>query len=411
MTGYRQREIAGALAGALEAMPVVVLSGMRQTGKSTLLGRDPALGGRRYLSLDDFAVLEAARNRPEELLGDGDVTVDECQKCPELLTVIKRLVDQDRRPGRFLLSGSANLLLLKRVAESLAGRAVYLALAPFSRREISGSTAGEPFLVRCLRDGEMAVQRGQEEEFPRLRDPEVLAGGMPSVCLAPNRDPSYWFLGYEQTYLDRDVRELSQVADLVSFRTVLHLAAMRSGQILNISEVARDAKLTTATTTRYLNLLEVSFVLEKIPPYLRNPSARLIKSPKLFLTDSGLAAHLQGVKTLAGEAEAPMRGALVETYIAQNIAGICQAHVPEARRCYWSVQGRHEVDFVVEAGRQALAIEIKSASRWRPGDLSGLKAFLAVHPECRIGLLAYSGAQTVKLADRCWAVPLSRLLS
>jgi hypothetical protein len=106
-----------------------------------------------------------------------------------------------------------------------------------------------------------------------------------------------------------------------------------------------------------------------------------------------------------------MRGALFETYIAQNIAGICQAHVPEARRCYWSVQGRHEVDFVVEAGRQALAIEIKSASRWRPGDLSGLKAFLAVHPECRIGLLAYNGAQTVKLADRCWAVPLSRLLS
>jgi len=392
-------------------MPVVVLSGMRQTGKSTLLKQDPAFGRRRYLSLDDYAVLEAARNRPEELLGDGDVTVDECQKCPDLLTVIKRLVDRDRRPGRFLLSGSANLLLLKRVAESLAGRAVYLALTPFSRREINGSTAGEPFVVRCLRDGEMAVRRGQEEEYPRLRDLEVLAGGMPSVCLAPNRDPSYWFLGYEQTYLDRDVRELSQVADLVSFRTVLHLAAIRSGQILNVSEVARDAKLTATTTSRYLNLLEVSFVLERIPPYLRNPSSRLIKSPKLFLTDSGLAAYLQGGKTLTGAAEAPMRGALYETYIAQNLAGICQAHVPEARRCFWSVQGRHEVDFVLEAGRQALAIEIKSASRWRPGDLSGLNAFLAIHPECRLGLLAYNGAQTVKLADRCWAVPLTRLLS
>ncbi len=411
MTPYKQREITGALAKALATMPVVVLSGMRQTGKSTLLQQDPILRGRRYVSLDDFAVLEAARNRPEELLGDGNVTVDECQKCPELLTVIKRLVDQDRRPGRFLLSGSANLLLMKRVAESLAGRAVYLALLPFSRREIEGILTVEPFLVRCLRAGEATMKPHQERESPRLHNPEILAGGMPSVCLAPDRDSSFWFLGYEQTYLDRDLRELSQIADLVSFRTVLHLAALRSGQVLNISEVARDAKLTTATTTRYLNLLELSFVMAKLPPYLRNPSSRLIKSPKLFITDSGLAAHLAGVKTLTAESDEPMRGALFETYVAQNLAGVLHAHLPDARLCYWSVQGRHEVDFVVEVGRQAIAIEVKSASRWRPGDLTGLKAFLHVHPECAMGFLAYNGTQTVKVDDRCWAIPLHLLLS
>ena len=295
------------------------------------------------------------------------------------------------------------------MAESLAGRAVHLSLLPFSRREIEGSLSAEPFIVRCLRTDDVVAKHDQE--FPRLRNQDVLRGGMPSVCLSPGVDPSFWFLGYEQTYLERDVRELSQIADLVSFRTVLRLAALRSGQVLNISDVARDAKLTTATTTRYLNLLEVSFVIARMPPYLRRASARLIKSPKLLVTDSGLAAHLDGIRTLTAESDEPLRGALFETYVAQNLAGILQAHVPDARLCYWSVQGRHEVDFVVESGRQAIAIEVKSASRWRPGNLAGLNAFLAAHPECRIGLLAYNGTQAVKLGDRCWAVPLHLLLS
>ncbi|MBI3987951.1 MAG: DUF4143 domain-containing protein [Lentisphaerae bacterium] len=169
--------------------------------------------------------------------------------------------------------------------------------------------------------------------------------------------------------------------------------------------------MTTATTTRYLALLEVSFVLAKLPPYLRNASSRLIKSPKIFITDSGLAAHLAGIKTLSVESDEPMRGALFETYVAQNLAGILQANLPDSRLCYWNVQGRHEVDFVIEAGLQTMAIEVKSASRWRPGDLAGLKAFIEGHPECRMGLLAYNGTQTVKLDDRCWAVPLHLLLS
>lgn len=409
MTDYKPREIVVALQQALKTMPVVVLSGMRQTGKSTLLRKDPVFRGRRYLSLDDFAVLEAARNRPEELLSDDAITVDECQKCPELLTTIKRRVDQDRVPGRFILSGSANLLLLKRVTESLAGRAVYLTLFPFSRREIKGELGSKPFIVQCLCSGSVALK--SVKEYPAVHSRDVLSGGMPSVCLAPDSDPSFWFLGYEQTYLERDVRELSQIADLVSFRSVLRLAALRSGQILNISELARDAKLNTATATRYLNLIEVSFVAGKIPPFLRNAAARLIKSPKLFFSDSGLAASLAGIKILAATSDEPLRGALFETYVAQNLSGILQAHLPNARICFWNVQGRHEVDFVIESEQAIVAIEVKSASRWRSGDLAGLSAFIKSNPACQMGLLAYNGSQTVKLGDRCWAVPISRLLS
>lgn len=414
MTPYRPREITPALLDALENMPVVVLTGMRQVGKSTLLQRQPELAGRRYVSLDDFAQLEAARRNPEAFLAGGEpLTVDEAQKCPELLPVIKRLVDRERVPGRFLLSGSANFALLKEITESLAGRAVYLTLHPFTRREIAGRVGEEPFLLRFFRTLELPPLEpppgGGSAPFPAPE--EVLRGGMPPVCLGEVRDPRLWFRGYEQTYLERDVRALSQVADLIAFRHLLVLASLRTGQVLKVSELARDARLNAPTASRYLGLLEASFVVRRLGPHLANRASRLIKSPKLYLADSGLAAHLAGVSSLDPAADEPLRGALIETYAAQNLAGILEAHWPEARLSFWNVQGRHEVDFVVEAGRETLAIEVKAASRWTDRDLSGLRAFLAAAPGCRAAVLAHHGTDAVRLDERLWALPLGLLLS
>ena len=390
---------------ALDNMPVVVLSGMRQSGKSTLLQNEPKFKGASYLSFDDFSTLEAARRNPEALIGDKrTIIIDEVQKYPEILNVIKQIVDKDRRPGKFILSGSANLLLLKNITESLAGRAVYLTLHPFTRREVSSSTKEIPAIKYFLEKGHFPARK-----ITPIKWQEIMKGGMPSVCLGEVKKPNIWFRGYEQTYLERDIRALSQVGDLVAFRNLLQLLALRSGQILKQSELARDSKLNVMTVSRYISLMETSFIVCRIAPYLRNPSSRLIKSPKMYLSDTGLASYLAGVRNL--EANASLRGAFWESFVAQNLAGILSAYYPDTRLSYWSVQGRHEVDFIIDMEEAAIAIEIKSGSRWQKRDLSGLEIFLNSSKECRAGILAYNGTKVHDLGNNIWAIPIPLLLS
>jgi predicted AAA+ superfamily ATPase len=191
----------------------------------------------------------------------------------------------------------------------------------------------------------------------------------------------------------------------------MRLAALRTGQILNTSDLARDANLSTATASRWLGLLETSFVLTRLPPFLRSRVSRLVKAPKIFVTDSGLAGHLAGVKVLRRGDDEPLRGALHETYVAQNLAGILRVHLPDAELAFWHVQGRREVDFVVAERRSVVGIEVKAAARFNGGDLSGLRAFLAHTPEAMAGILAYDGDEAVSLGNRLYAVPLGLLVS
>jgi len=406
MTEYMPREIAPRLALASRRLPVVVLSGLRQTGKSTLLQREESIAsGRGYQTLDDFATLAAARANPESLLEDA-VILDEVQRCPEILLAVKRSVDEDRRPGRFLLSGSANLAMLSHVSETLAGRAVYFTLQPMTRREVRGKTGESPFLIEFIRS--LTMPHGAA--LP-VTEQEVLTGGLPPACLGPADALKEWFRGYVQTYVERDLRQLSQVTDLMAFRTLTQLAALRTGQVLVVSTLARDAKLNVMTAGRYLNLLEASFVIRRVPPFLKNRSSRLIKSPKLHFTDSGLAAYLAGVDSIEPGHDDLLRGALFETYAGQNLAGLLEAHLPDAQLSYWHEQGRHEVDFVIESGRNVLAVEVKAATRWCEGDLSGLRAFLDRTPACVAAVLAYNGRDAVRLEDKLFVVPLGHLLA
>lgn len=405
MTSFKPREASNILLEALKNMPVVVLSGMRQTGKSTLLKNLPSLTKRKYISFDDYNSLQAARRDPEALLADKQpITIDEAQKFPDILSVIKRKVDKERKPGRFILSGSANFLLLKNISESLAGRAVYLTLYPFNRREILATTKEIPALIYFINKGVFPNRRVKP-----LTWEEVVTGGMPSVCLGEVKQPAVWFRGYEQTYLERDIRSLSQVADLIPFRNLLQLISLRNAKVLNISELARDAKLTVMTTTRYLSLMEASFVCFRMHPYLGNRSSRLIKSPKVYISDTGLAAYLAGVKKI--DAHEPLRGALFENYAAGNLQSIISTHSPDTKIAYWNIQGRFEVDFILEIGRQTIAIEVKHGSRLQENDLIGLKAYLQSAKNCLSGILAYNGTEVVKLKDKIWAVPIALLLS
>ena len=410
MTGYINREIAGRVREALASMPAVVLTGMRQSGKSTFLQNDAALKRRRYYSLDRFADLEGIKRNVEEYLRPPDpVTIDEAQRHPGLMEAIKEQVDREGQvPGRFLLSGSANFSLLRGVTETLAGRAIYLEMLPMSRREILRRTRSEPFIKSFFDDPDIlrTCPAGK-----RVTEEDVLRGGMPRIALRSVRDAAVWFQGYEQTYLERDVRQLSQVADLIAFRRGIRLAALRTGKILKISEVARDAQIPVNTPTRYLGVMEASCLLWRLPPFSGNPSSRLIKSPKLHWSDSGLAAHLSAARDISPSADSMMRGPLFETWVAQNLQSILSAKWPEAKLHYWSVQGRHEVDFVIGVNHECLAIEVKTSSRWNENDLTGLKAFLGSTPKCRAAILAYSGNSIVPLGNRLYALPLDLVVS
>lgn len=405
MTAYLPREVVARLKRALQHLPVVVLSGLRQSGKSTLLQNEPGLArGHVYHTLDDFATLAAARSNPESLLERAAI-LDEAQRCPELLLALKRHVDEQRRPGRFILSGSANLALLGHVSETLAGRAGYFTLQPMSRRELRRGTSRQPFLVTFLADP--SAPSGKADP---VSDREVLTGGLPPAALDAGGGAEEWFRAYVQTYVERDLRQLSQITNLVAFRTLAQLAAMRTGQVLGVSSLARDAKLNAVTAGRYLDLLEASFLIRRLPPFLKNRSTRLVKSPKIHFTDSGLAAHLAGVTSIEPGREDRLRGGLYETYVAQNLTALLDTHLPDARLSFWHEQGRHEVDFVVEAGRAVCAIEVKAATRWSEDDLSGLRAFLNRTPACTAAVLAFNGRESARLEDRLWAIPIGHLL-
>ncbi len=407
MTEYFHRDITSAVVDALKEMPVVVITGMRQTGKSTFLQNQPQVKKRRYISLDDFGSLEAAKSDPDGFVAtDEPMTIDEVQRCPELLIAIKKRVDKTRTNGMFLLSGSANFSLIKGVSETLAGRAVYFTMHPFTYREKNKLLSQKPFLREFFElEGRMKFTSAPET----IRGKDILLGGLPPVCLEYTKNKEIWFKGFEQTYLERDIRELSQIGNIISFRHLMHLTALRTGQILSQSQLARDAKLNAATTTRYLSLLEASFVIYRLSPYLRNRASRLIKSPKVYVSDSGLACYLSGVERLTHDEV--LRGAMFETYVAQNLSGILEAQWQGAKLYFWNVQGRHEVDFVIEAGGRCIAIEVKAASRWQKSDLSGLRAFLSKTPHCKGAILAYNGKEPVRLGEKLWAIPISLILS
>ncbi len=410
MTAYLERSAQERVRAALAAMPVVVLTGLRQVGKSTFLQRTDGLRDRLYVTLDDFASLEIARNAPETLVTqDRPVTIDEAHKLPALLPLLKQAVDRDRRPGRFLLSGSANFALLHEISESLAGRAVYLTLHPFTRRERDGLASRAPVLAR-IAAGQFDPTGDDAAPVARVTDADVLVGGLAPVATGAAPAPALWFQGYEQTYLERDVRDLARATDLASFRQVLRLAALRTATVLNTSSLARDAKLPASTVTRYLDLLELSFVVRRLPPYLSNRTSRLVKAPKLHFADSGLAAYVAGIRDGTLRADDPLRGPLLETWFAQNLAAVVDDALPGATLAYWHEQGRHEVDFVVDLGRACVAIEVKGATRWNDADLSGLRAFLDRTPHCLAAVLAHGGAGIAQLGPKLWALPIGHVL-
>ena len=399
------RLVADQLAAHLRAMPAVVLTGARQTGKSTLAqAAEPV---RRFVSLDDFDVLDAARRQPEALLGtDAPVTLDEVQRAPELLHEVKMAIDSGRQAGRFLLTGSANLLLMKQVTESLAGRASYLSLWPMTRREQLG--LGQCGIWDRLLDSDdaqwpaiVAAQEAPAEDWRTL----ARRGGLPfpAVHMHGPGERAIWFEGYVRTYLERDLASLSAIASLPDFRRLMRIVCLRLGQPVNQSALGRDVALPQATVHRYLNLLETSYMLVRLPAYSVNRTKRLLKAPKLYWADTGLALHIAGI-------DQP-QGAHLENLVLGDLLAWRDARPSRAEILYWRTTAGEEVDFVIEAGGVVLPIEIKATDRPRLRDTGRLRSFRKEYEgQARAGLLLHAGEAVEWLAPDVLAVPWWRVI-
>lgn len=401
---YYQRWITSSLQAASQNHPIIVLTGARQVGKSTLLLNAEPFRNWRFHTLDDFEVLAQAKREPEALWAGTDrVILDEVQRAPELLLAVKMAVD--RHPGKyhFVLSGSANLLLMKQVSDSLAGRAVYFVLDPMAIGEIHQTA--QPDILPEILLGNFPAE-GTLPEAPPDPAEIILRGLMPPLLTLDSPQAGVrWWDGYVTTYLERDLRQIAQIDALLDFRKLMALTALRSGQLLNQSEIARDAQISQPTAHRYLNLLETTHLFERLPAYTVSHTTRLLKSPKIFLNDPGLAVFLSGYYDLDELRKAREFGAYFETLVYHHLRLLTRLMTPPANLYFWRTHNGTEVDFVIEHGRKVAAIEVKSTRNPGYGDISGLQAFLKEYPSASAGVLLHHGRAIQRLSEKILAIP------
>jgi predicted AAA+ superfamily ATPase len=400
------RLIEARLHEALADSPVVLLHGPRQCGKTTLaqvIGTD---GSRRFLTLDDPALLLAVQADPDGFVLDleGPVTIDEAQRVPELFLAIKRSVDRDRRPGRFLLTGSANALFVPTVADSLAGRMAMVRLHPLSEVEIAHR---HPTFLDQVFAADFKVTQ-IERQGPRLPD-LIVRGGFPEVVRRQSdRGRRTWARDYLDAVVQRDVRDLARIQRLDILPRLLELAAGQTARLVNVSEISGPFGVSRTTVREYLTLLRHVFLVEELPAWHANRLKRLVKTPKLHVTDTGLACALLGVEADDLRRDRKLLGQLLETFIVQEIRRQASGWTHDLRFSHYRDKDQQEVDIVLERGPgRVVGIEVKAASTLRDGDRRGLERLRdATGDSFRCGALLYDGETLVPLGDRIYAIPL-----
>lgn len=411
MRSIHPRHIAPLLTDALSDTPVVMINGARQSGKSTLaqVQSTSTSTPRQYLTLDDAVVLNAAKSDPAGFINglQGAVTLDEVQRVPELFLAIKAAVDRQRQPGRFLLTGSANVLLLPGIADSLAGRMEVLSLWPLSSAEMVDSARLNR--VDALFAGDWSALLVPPCERDALLE-RLLAGGFPDAVIRTSaRRRAAWFDNYIQAVLQRDVRELANIEQLTEIPNLLALLATRSGTLLNFAELSRTAAIAQSTLKRYFALLEMLFLVVRVPSWERNAGKRLVKAPKVFLPDSGLLNYLMGTTLESLSAKPGLPGGVVETFVLAEL--LKHLAFSEARLSLWHyrTQTNIEVDFVLENRLgQITGIEVKASATVDGKDFKGLRHLQETEAAIfQRGIVLYGGREVVPFGENLWAVPLS----
>lgn len=402
------RHLAAGLREALADTPVVLIHGARQVGKTTLAR---AVGGRErtHLSLDQTAVLSAAQSDPDGFIGGlrGPVFIDEVQRAPELFRVIKHEVDQDRSPGRFLLTGSANVMALPTLSESLAGRMEICRLWPLSQAEIESSSGNLMDVLFGDSPPSIVATDASRDLWER-----VLRGGYPEAVerVKPERRRR-WFESYTDTILQRDIRDLANIEKLGEMPLLLKLLAARSSGILKYVDLASSLNLSVSSVKRYVTLLEQIFIVRVVPAWTKGRSARLAKSPKVHIGDSGLAASYLGVDLARLGADGSVRGGLLETFVVLELLKLAEVAETRVDVYHFRTDSGREVDAVLEsADGRVVGIEVKAAKAVSSSDFDGLRKLQEVAGRAfHRGVVLHDGDQVVPFGERLCAVPVGGL--
>ena len=356
MYRYIQREGQETLIELAKTFPVVAITGPRQSGKTTLAQH--TFPSKRYLTLEDPDIRTGAQSDPREFLGNlqEGAILDEVQRAPELFSYLQGVVDEDRRPGKFVLTGSHQFLLDERISQTLAGRAGYLKLLPFNLREAEG-----------------------RDRPARSLDETLWQGQYPSI-VANKANPRLWYGAYVETYLERDVRQLINIRDLSAFQIFLRLCAGRTGNLLDIGGLSNEASINYRTARNWLSVLEASFVIHLLRPYHTNYRKRLVKTPKLYFLDTGLAAWLLGIKDPQQLESHPLRGCLFETLVVSEVLKHLYNRAEPGGIFFWRDSYKNEVDILLDRVSDRTAIEVKSGRTLNEAFLKGLNFWRSLDP-------------------------------
>lgn len=398
------------LAEALADTPVVCLLGPRQCGKSTLARYSEP--DRAYISLDDRNYLNLATHDPEGFLAGlpNRVTLDEIQRAPELTLAIKRNVDADRRPGRFLLTGSANLLQLPRLADSLAGRMECLYLQPLTESEKHGAAGRflETWMAGDLADALTPSNGDTRHDLPQ----RLVIGGYPEVIARKPDRARRWQRQYVHSIIERDIHDVAEVKHARDVARLLEFLGNRTATLMNVSETAKALGHTRATVERYLDILERLFLIRRLPAWHSNRNKRLVKTPKIHLCDSGLAAALSDLRADQWNPQRERFGHVLESFVVQQLVSMGGWADDEPRFWHYRDKDQVEVDGVIEAGDRVWGVEVKAAASIHPSDGKGLRRLAAAAGQrFRGGVVFYYG-EAVLPVDRdldIHAVPLAKL--